>query len=583
MRGISAMQAAIGCACPFAGMADLAGVKNMDAKMRCLPHPISGAVYQEIEGGLVRVDDKEKGSSGLFTWDGQFIEGSLTQADLHFLGFIGGPTLPPEKDIIWSFLPVAGPETGIATSLPPSRGGGSKDSKQPQLIIAPYTGDPGQQTPEGPRSAAFVPQSFFLENDRKRELLPEVYKKSAPYPGGPKKVPVARFFEKKYHDLEVEKLWKKTWQMACRLDDIPHTGDYLIYKIANIEYIIVRISETEVKAHLNACLHRGRKLCDHNGERATHFRCAYHGWSWNIDGNLKDLTAEWDFPGIRDEVGKLSQAQVALWGGFVFINPDREAMSFEDYAGPEMLEHYQKFKLQNRYKQAHVGKVIHANWKLIMEAFLEAYHILTTHPQLMLFGGDLSDTRYDVFGNWSRLGHAAAGGASPQRGLMVSRDKVLEIYRAMADFNYDYLKKLIGDEVEQYSDTELIEQTFNNLFPNFSPWGGWARIVYRFRPHDDNPDECLMEAMLLAPWPEGKPRPPAAKLHMLAPGEPWVHAEELGTLARIFDQDCGNVPQTHEALKYKEPPYVIYSAYQESIIRGFHDKYEKQLGLAPGE
>ena len=153
----------------------------------------------------------------------------------------------------------------------------------------------------------------------------------------------------------------------------------------------------------------------------------------------------------------------------------------------------------------------------------------------------------------------------------------------MADFNKAYLHGLIGDEVEAYSDCELVEQTFSNLFPNFSPWGGWARIVYRFRPISDNPDECLMEAMLLSPWPEGKPKPPAAKLRMISRDEPWVTAQELGTLARIFDQDTGNVPQTHEGLKTKEPPYVIYSAYQESIIRAFHDKYEAMLGLAEGE
>ncbi|RYG44177.1 aromatic ring-hydroxylating dioxygenase subunit alpha [bacterium] len=433
------------------------------------------------------------------------------------------------------------------------------------------------------RSSGHVPIEYFIENDRKPDLLPEVYKKSAPYCGGPKKVNVARFFEKKYHDLEVERLWKKVWQMACREDDIPEVGDYLLYQIANLEFIVVRTGEHEFKAFPNACLHRGRRLCNHGGKKAGVFRCPYHGWSWNTDGTLKEITAEWDFPGVRDEVARLPEAKTAAWGGFVFINPDPQAISFEDFAGPEMLEHYKKFKLENRYKQVHVGRVIRANWKLVEEAFLEAYHSIATHPQLLLSGGDLTDTRYDVFGNWARLGHINASGSSPLRGILISQEQSLEIFRMMADFNKRYLSSLIGDEVEQFSDAELVEQTFNNLFPNFSPWGGWARIVYRFRPNGDNPDECIMEAMLLAPWPEDKPKPPAAKLRMLGRDEPWVTAEELGTLARIFDQDCGNVPDVHLGLKTKEPPYVIYSAYQESIIRAFHDTYERMLGLAEGE
>ena len=117
------------------------------------------------------------------------------------------------------------------------------------------------------------------------------------------------------------------------------------------------------------------------------------------------------------------------------------------------------------------------------------------------------------------------------------------------------------------------------LFPNFSPWGGWGRIVYRFRPYGDNPDECLMQAMLLGPWPKDKPKPAAVPTRFLEADKLWVEAEELGTLAKIFDQDCGNVPHVHAGIKTKRPAYVWYSRYQESIIRNFHRNYEKALGL----
>ena len=551
--------------------------------MRCEPHPISGAVYQEQEGGLVQVNDKARGKAGTFRWTGEWVEGDLTHADLHFLRYIGGPTLPPEKDIFWTMLPVAGLGAKIQTSLPPSRGGSDKAGTQRPKIIAPYVGDKGIDTAEGKRASSHVPMEYFIANERKPELLPEVYKQSAPYPGGPKRVPVARFFEKKYHDLEVEKLWKKTWQMACREDDIPDVGDYILYQIAHLEFIVARTGEAEFKAYPNVCLHRGRRLCQHDGKKAAIFRCPYHGWSWNLDGKLKEITCEWDFPGVREEVSHLPEAKVATWGGFIFINPDPDAISFEEYAGPAMMQHYAKMKLESRYKQAHVGRIIRANWKLMMEAFLEAYHSIATHPQLLLAGGDLTETRYDVFGNWSRLGHIGVSGSNPLRGMLISPEQSLEIFRGMADFNKTYLQSLIGDEVEKFSDAELVEQTFNNLFPNFSPWGGWARIVYRFRPNGDNPEECLMEAMLLAPWPEGTPKPAPVKLRMLERDEPWVTAEELGSLARIFDQDCGNVPDTQRGLKAKSDPHVIYSAYQESIIRAFHDKYEQLLELAEGE
>ncbi len=549
--------------------------------MRSEPHPISGAVYQELGEGLVRVEDKAKGKSGVFRFDGVWIEGSMTYADPHMLMHVGGPDLPPGRDIFWSFLPPLEEEVA-KVQVTSARQVGEGAAQQRPKIIAPYVGDPGKETPEGMRSASQVPLEFLLDNDRKPEALPPVFRKSAPFPGGPTKISTARYFEKAYHDLEVEHIWKKVWQLVCREDDIPEVGDYHLYEIAHLQYLVVRTGAGEFKAHVNACLHRGRQLRECHGKRATEFRCPYHGWTWAIDGSLKLMTGEWDFPGVRDDVSQLPGAKVATWGGFVFINPDPDSISLEDYMGPEMLAHYSKIKLQNRYKQADVVKIVRANWKVAQEAFQEGWHSLATHPQLLLSGGDLADLRFDVFGNWGRLGHAGVSGSSPHRGIIVPPERGLEAWRMMADFNRDYLRGLIGNEVEAYSDAELNEQSFNNLFPNFSPWGGWGRIVYRFRPHGDNPDECLMQAMLLAPWPEGKPKPPPRAQRFLGADDDWTLAPELGNLAKIFQQDCNNIPQVHKGLKTKQPPYVWNSGYQESIIRNFHMLYDKALGIRAG-
>ncbi len=550
--------------------------------MRRELHPFSGAVYEEVGDGTIRVEMKERGKYGLFKLDGTWLEGDLTHADPHMLQNVGGPTLPEGHDIFWMFMPPVEPEApagGVANA--PSRGGG-ETMKRPKLV-GKFVQDPGIQTNSGIRSISHLPLDFFVENDRYPEKIPEVYKKEAPYPGGPKKVSTARYYKKEYHDLEVEKLWGKTWQMVCREDDIPEVGDHYLYTIATRTYIIVRTAENEIRAHVNACMHRGRALRECDGKKAVDFRCPYHGWNWNIDGSLKELPAEWDFPGVRADVAQLPGAKTATWGGFVFINPDPDSISLEDYMGPEMIAHYAKIKLENRYKAAHVVRVVKANWKVVQEGFLEAYHSIATHPQLLVSGGDLSDSRYDVFGNWGRLGHSMPSTSSPLRGMVASPEQVIDAHRQSADFFRNYLRGLIGDEVEQFSDMELTESTYSNLFPNFSPWSGWGRIVYRFRPNGDNPDESIMDAMLLAPWPEGKPKPPPRPTNFLRPDQSWTEAVELGSLARIFDQDCRNFPAVHQGLKSKKPEHIWYSAYQESIIRNFHDLYEKALGLSEAE
>ena len=130
---------------------------------------------------------------------------------------------------------------------------------------------------------------------------PAVYLEDSPYPAGVTKVPTHRYFSKEAHDLEVEQLWKRVWQMACHESDIPNVGDTHVYDIASLSFIVVRVSEDEVKAFPNACLHRGRALCDNHRKELKVFRCPFHGWSWHLDGKLKEIPAHWDFPSVTEE------------------------------------------------------------------------------------------------------------------------------------------------------------------------------------------------------------------------------------------------------------------------------------------
>src|SRR5437868_1984610 len=83
--------------------------------------------------------------------------------------------------------------------------------------------------------------------------------------------------------------------------------------------LIVRTGPDEFKAHWNACLHRGRQLRDCSGKKAHEFRCPFHGWTWTIDGKLKHITTEWDFPNVRQDVAELPGAKIGRWGGWIFI------------------------------------------------------------------------------------------------------------------------------------------------------------------------------------------------------------------------------------------------------------------------
>ena len=543
--------------------------------MRSEIHPFSGMTYEEIGDGKVRVS---KGDDyGVFDWEGRWLEGNLTYADPNMLGFVGGPTIENDPGLRMSRLPRSlqnrGDDDSARVAVERYMGGPEDEHVLP---FSKYVGDPGRETANGTRSKGMTYQEL-LAGDAYPERVPETLKVESPMPGGVTKVPVERYYSQAIHDLEVERIWKRVWQMACHVDDIPEVGDYIVYDVAHLSFIVVRSAENEFKAFNNACLHRGRQLREFDGTKATEFRCAFHGWCWEIDGSLREIPSEWDFPEVREDVGHLREAKVGTWGGFVFINPDPDCEPFEDYLG-NLPQHYERWDYPSRWKSSHVAKVTRTNWKANQEAFMEGYHIIATHPQAIALGGDGANHEYDVFGNWARaIVYGGGTRISPHRGEYPPEDEIFERRHAIAEVTRESMRETLGDKVDMYCDSEIIDGQYNNLFPNFHPWGAFSLIVYRFRPYGDDPDMSIHEVMYLTPWPEGQPKPPATKIHWLGPDEHWTDAQEMGPLGRVLNQDSYNLPKVQAGLKTKTDPYIYFSAYAEGKIRHFHDLYDKWM------
>jgi nitrite reductase/ring-hydroxylating ferredoxin subunit len=107
-------------------------------------------------------------------------------------------------------------------------------------------------------------------------------------------VPKTRYTSAQYAALENEYMWTQTWQMACTVDEVLEPGDHVVYDVADQSVIVTRTKSGELKAYYNSCLHRGTKLRVDDG-RVASFRCPFHGWKWDLDCNLIELPAEWDF------------------------------------------------------------------------------------------------------------------------------------------------------------------------------------------------------------------------------------------------------------------------------------------------
>lgn len=190
-------------------------------------------------------------------------------------------------------------------------------------------------------------------------------------------IPIERYHSREWHEQEIDKVWRKTWQYACRLEEIPNVGDHIIYNIVHDSIIVIRVSETEIRGYYNACLHRGTMLRKKGG-CVRKLQCPFHGFTWSLEGKLVKIPEQWDFEHVDMDDFDLPRVKVDTWGGFVFVNQDPECDSLDAYL--EILpEHFKHFDLENRYKAVHVAKVMPCNWKLCMEAFMEAYHVRFAH------------------------------------------------------------------------------------------------------------------------------------------------------------------------------------------------------------
>jgi phenylpropionate dioxygenase-like ring-hydroxylating dioxygenase large terminal subunit len=228
----------------------------------------------------------------------------------------------------------------------------------------------------------------------------DILRAESPMEPGPTIVPAEIYYSRAVHEQEIEKIWKKTWQLACHQDEMRNVGDYVVYDIATLSFLIVKTAEDEYAAYYNQCLHRGRQLCDQDGKSAKLFRCTFHGWAWNLDGSLNEIPCQWDFPSIEEEKYALPGVKLDRWGGFIFINADPDAEPLADYLG-DLADHFTLLPFEKRYKAVHVAKTLKCNWKLAQEAFMEAYHTVATHPTILDVLGD-ANSKYDVFGNYSR-------------------------------------------------------------------------------------------------------------------------------------------------------------------------------------
>ncbi len=171
----------------------------------------------------------------------------------------------------------------------------------------------------------------------------------------------------------------RKWTMAGHVDRIKDRGDYFLFKIGNEQIIIIRESADSVRAYFNVCRHRGSLICTEDAGHKTRLTCPYHAWTYGLDGKLVSARLMPDDFALADN--SLKSCHVRVFFGLIFINlsaddTDDFDTTFEDLA--PFLDFHGFADARIAHMQSYPTT---ANWKLVVENFVECYHCQPAHPE----------------------------------------------------------------------------------------------------------------------------------------------------------------------------------------------------------
>lgn len=194
-------------------------------------------------------------------------------------------------------------------------------------------------------------------------------------------VPKGRYVDVDFARLEHERLFPNVWQMACREEELPTTGSFHEYTIGERSILVVRQPDGTLRAMHNACRHRGMRIIGGSG-RVDEFRCRFHGFRYALDGACTFVFCPEEFEDRPASEWALQPVHVDTWGGWVFVNMASDPPPLLEWLDPlpSLLD---PFRLEDmRYRWCKTV-VVPANWKTVIDAFVEGFHTPGTHPQTL--------------------------------------------------------------------------------------------------------------------------------------------------------------------------------------------------------
>lgn len=418
-------------------------------------------------------------------------------------------------------------------------------------------------------------------------------------------IPTDRYTSPEYAQREREEIWLRVWQVVGRVDELPKAGDWKRYQLLDQSYIVVRGKDDKLRGFVNACRHRGNILCTTNtGNAKRGFLCQYHLWSYDLEGKLRGVLRENLAGQIDKSDNSLLEVSVDTFGGFIFLNPDPHAAPLREYLGEEVIELLDPYRLDEMTTVMDVREAVDCNWKVVMDAFEEGYHINGIHPQLLaVLNIDPATTRYRFFENHSvSVAPFEVQGAGAQKqvdGIMalpetfpgtaavIPRFQELVAPYQGADGEVEFPDGVtargllqqatrdtltgMGLDVSGLTDDQMSDNQGWVLFPNFfmTVRAGECHVIMAVPHPDGDPNRCIWHVssyMYLPPE------------HAAAFRADLVEVDEPGSYKyfEALHQDYIQMPRQQKGLRNKRLDHM--SLVKEEVVIGhFHSVLDRHM------
>jgi len=194
-------------------------------------------------------------------------------------------------------------------------------------------------------------------------------------------VPIEPYISPEFYELEKQHVFKRTWIHVGRVEELPKPGDYFVKQLdaCDASIIVVRTRSGDLRAFHNVCSHRMNKICYGSQGTTRKFFCKFHGWSYDLTGELVGVPDEECFRGLKRADHGLSKVHLDVWQGFIFVNVAAQPpLTLAEFLRPMYagLEGYPFEQMTSCYAWS---AVVNCNWKLALDAFQEAYHVAYVH------------------------------------------------------------------------------------------------------------------------------------------------------------------------------------------------------------